>query len=322
MMLNTRSAVLTHVRTTTLPEMLELEKKIKTNDAETDKLVADYAATYLIEAEKKAIPELRANLASYRSLRDQVLSLSHAMKKQEADAINQEQIGQKVTAVMATMEEIALIQEATGKETYDTSAAASQTIMKTLLALILFAIAFGGIVGVFIARSMSRPMALLDEAAKKIAGGDFNVRINNDRTDEVGSLTSSFNQMVETLSGFKAVSDEIFMISQEAVKGNLSQRGDVAKFQNLFREIIEGINKTLDAVILPINEAVEVLQRMAEGDLSTKMTGRYQGDHAILKDALNTTVDLMPFKESIAILQELARGNFSVMMQGNYKGDS
>jgi methyl-accepting chemotaxis protein len=61
---------------------------------------------------------------------------------------------------------------------------------------------------------------------------------------------------------------------------------------------------------------------MAEGNLSVKMTGQYQGDYAALKHALNTTVDLMPFQECIAILQELSTGNFNVTMQGSYKGDS
>jgi methyl-accepting chemotaxis protein len=320
--LEVRSTALTHVRATSASEMLDLDKKIQTKDAEIDKVIAEYAATYLVEAEIKGLAELRTNLAAYRSQRDQQLNLSRAMKKQEADNMMQGQAGSTALALVGSMEKLALLQETVGKELYESSESTSQTIVKTLLTIAAFAIIIGAIVGIFIARSLSRPVALLDEAARKISGGDFNVSIDNDRKDEIGSLATSFNQMVATLSGFKAVSDEIFMISQEAVKGNLSQRGDVTKFQNLFREIIEGINKTLDAVILPINEAVEVLQRMAEGDLSTKMTGRYQGDHAILKDALNTTVDLMPFKESIAILQELARGNFSVTMQGHYKGDS
>jgi methyl-accepting chemotaxis protein len=320
--LEVRSTALTHVRTTGASEMLDLDKKIQAKDAEIDKVVAEYAATYLVEAEVKGLAELRTNLATYRASRDQMVGLSRAMKKQEADNLMQGQTGAAALALVGSMEKLALLQETVGKELYEASESTSQTIVKTLLTIAAFAIIMGALVGIFIARSLSRPVVLLDEAARKIASGDFNVSIDNDRKDEIGSLATSFNQMVTTLSGFKAVSDEIFMISQEAVKGNLSQRGDVAKFQNLFREIIEGINKTLDAVILPINEAVEVLQRMAEGDLSTKMTGRYQGDHAILKDALNTTVDLMPFKESIAILQELARGNFSVMMQGNYKGDS
>lgn len=320
--LEVRSTALTHVRTTGASEMLDLDKKIQAKDAEIDKVIAEYAATYLVEAEVKGLAELRTNLATYRASRDQMVGLSRAMKKQEADNLMQGQTGAAALALVSSMEKLALLQETVGKELYESSESTSQTIVKTLLTIAAFAIIVGALVGIFIARSLSRPVALLDEAARKIASGDFNVKIDNDRKDEIGSLAASFNQMVVTLSGFKAVSDEIFMISQEAVKGNLSQRGDVTKFQNLFREIIEGINKTLDAVILPINEAVEVLQRMAEGDLSTKMTGRYQGDHAILKDALNTTVDLMPFKESIAILQELARGNFSVTMQGNYKGDS
>lgn len=311
-----------HLRSENTPEMLDTERKIQAKEAEVEQILAEYASTHLVDAEEKGLAELRNHLAAWRSGRNQILSLSLAMKKQEADDLNQRQVAPVAALIMSSLERLSLIQGSVGKELSVSSANTSQTVIKTLAILSLLAIILGGVIGIFIARSLSIPVGMLNDAARKIADGDFNVKIENDRKDEVGSLANSFSQMVVTLSGFKAVSDEIFMISREAVKGNLSQRGDVAKFQNLFREIIEGVNKTLDAVILPINEAVEVLQRMAEGDLSTKMTGRYQGDHAILKDSLNTTIDLMPFKESITILQELANGNFSVTMQGAYKGDS
>lgn len=318
-----RGYTLSHTRTANAAEMSELDRKIDEKDVDIDKVAAEYAATYLVEEEKKELAAFQTNLAAYRTARNQMRSLSRAQKKREADSVFMGPATVAALATVSSLEHIALIQENVGKDMYESSDRTAQTIIKTLLIVTLLGIIAGGLVGVFIARSLSRPIGVLDEAARKIASGDFNVTIEKqERKDEVGSLTRSFRQMVETLSGFKAVSDEIFMISQEAVKGNLSQRGDVMKFQNLFRQIIEGINKTLDAVILPINEAADVLQRMAEGDLSTKMTGNYQGDHAVLKDALNTTIDLMPFKESIAVLQELARGNFSVKMHGNYKGDS
>ncbi|HOQ49815.1 MAG TPA: methyl-accepting chemotaxis protein, partial [Candidatus Kapabacteria bacterium] len=50
-------------------------------------------------------------------------------------------------------------------------------------------------------------------------------------------------------------------------------------------------NETLDAVIAPVEEAGEVLNTMATGDLTVKVKGNYKGDHKKLQESINTLVD-------------------------------
>ena len=136
---------------------------------------------------------------------------------------------------------------------------------------------------------------------------------------EKAKITKSIDDVKANL---QSVNSELAMLIDAAQRGNLSVRGDVSKFQYTFREMVGGMNQMLDAIVQPFNEASDVLKQMAEGNLSVKMTGHYQGEYAALKNSLNTTVDLMPFQECIAVLQELSAGNFNVTMQGAYKGDS
>jgi methyl-accepting chemotaxis protein len=82
-------------------------------------------------------------------------------------------------------------------------------------------------------------------------------------------------------------------LAESAVSGKLDARGDVGKINFEFRAIVEGMNKVLDAVINPIKEAAECLKEMAKGNLDVAVTGDYKGDHAIIKNALNTTLDAM-----------------------------
>jgi len=52
----------------------------------------------------------------------------------------------------------------------------------------------------------------------------------------------------------------------EAAKaGRLSTRSDASKYQYSFKEMVEGINATLDAVILPVQEGIGILTEMAKG---------------------------------------------------------
>ena len=68
-----------------------------------------------------------------------------------------------------------------------------------------------------------------------------------------------------------------------------SARADGTRHQGDFRKIVEGVNDTLDAVHGPINEAAQVLEKLAQRDLRARVTGSYQGDHASIKEALNAT---------------------------------
>ena len=75
-----------------------------------------------------------------------------------------------------------------------------------------------------------------------------------------------------------------------AVDGKLSTRADVSKHQGEYRKVVEGVNATLDAVLMPINEASDCLQEMAKGNLDVEMKGDYKGDHAVIKENLNATL--------------------------------
>ncbi|TEB04927.1 Methyl-accepting chemotaxis protein II [Pelotomaculum schinkii] len=80
-------------------------------------------------------------------------------------------------------------------------------------------------------------------------------------------------------------------LAQAAIDGKLDTRADASRHEGEYRKIIDGFNKTLDAVLNPINEAVECLKEMAGGNLDVAVTGNYKGDHAIIKDALNKTLE-------------------------------
>jgi len=80
-------------------------------------------------------------------------------------------------------------------------------------------------------------------------------------------------------------------LAQAAIDGKLDTRADASRHEGEYRKIIDGFNKTLDAVLNPINEAVECLKQMAGGNLDVAVTGNYKGDHAIIKDALNKTLE-------------------------------
>ncbi|WP_242841140.1 methyl-accepting chemotaxis protein [Clostridium akagii] len=97
--------------------------------------------------------------------------------------------------------------------------------------------------------------------------------------------------MIIMMSTIENLIKEITFIADGAIAGKLETRSDALKFQGGYRNILEGLNKTLDAVSLPIDEATETLRQMAKGDLSGGMVGEYLGKYKVIKDSLNHTLD-------------------------------
>jgi methyl-accepting chemotaxis protein len=119
----------------------------------------------------------------------------------------------------------------------------------------------------------------------KIANGDMTAEMakaSND--DQIHAWLILLKQNIQAL-----VTDAN-ILAAAAVEGRLATRADASKHQGDFRKIVEGVNNTLDGVILPINEVSEVLTQVEQGDLTLTVNGNYQGQLSDFKDTVNNTI--------------------------------
>ncbi len=120
---------------------------------------------------------------------------------------------------------------------------------------------------------------------KRIADGDLSVEVPiKDNRDEIGP---AMNQILASLRGLIA---EAGTLTRAAVDGRLSVRGEAGKFKGGYREIVQGVNDTLDAVIGPLNVAAEYVERISRGDMPPVITDTYHGDFNEIKNNLNTLI--------------------------------
>ena len=129
----------------------------------------------------------------------------------------------------------------------------------------------------------------------------------------------------------KSIIEETNKLVKAAVNGKLDTRGKPEEINFEFREIIVGINKTLDAVIGPLNVAAEYVDRISKGDVPPKIIDTYNGDFNEIKnnlnmciDAINLMVDDAKILAKAAVAGQLAtradatkhQGDFRVIVQG------
>ncbi len=55
------------------------------------------------------------------------------------------------------------------------------------------------LIALIVSRWLTKPLSLLSQSAKKLASGDFKVRIENTSRDELGELCENFNELAHTL---------------------------------------------------------------------------------------------------------------------------
>jgi methyl-accepting chemotaxis protein len=136
----------------------------------------------------------------------------------------------------------------------------------------------------------ARLLSLLD-VAREVSQGDtssLEEMKSNGKLSAEDQLTPAFVTMMQNVEN---VIREVDQLATAGVSGDLQVRGNAAQFEGGYRRIINGFNQTLDAIIKPINETSSVLQEMATGRLDVAVEGNYQGDHALLAQAVNHTIE-------------------------------
>ncbi|MGD0299510.1 MAG: methyl-accepting chemotaxis protein [Bryobacteraceae bacterium] len=83
------------------------------------------------------------------------------------------------------------------------------------------------------------------------------------------------------------MSQEIMRLVEASRQGRLDERGKVDQFQGTHREMIQGINEMLDAILLPIGEGNRILAQISGGKIDELIAQTYKGDHEKMKQAVN-----------------------------------
>ncbi len=127
---------------------------------------------------------------------------------------------------------------------------------------------------------------------KSVAVGDYDKDFSEmkkvGKRSENDELVPAF---IDMMSAVETMVEDINTLSKAALAGNLSARVDASRLPGKYRDVVQGMNDTLDAIIAPVQESGVVLQRIAAGDLTAHVEGQYQGDHARVKNDMNAMVD-------------------------------
>ena len=182
----------------------------------------------------------------------------------------------------------------------------------------------------------SREVNKVAEALHKLAKGNLDINLTLGECDSetlqaqqnFAIINTSFGELANAIRLMVADAD---ILTEAALQGKFDVRADVLKHNGEFRNIIEGVNNTLDTICSYIDQTLEVLKdvdsmvtMIEKGKLNFRNDiSRHKGDLAKIIIGLNNTLDtiMKPVNEAISCLQNMVDGDFTVKMEGQYEGD-
>ncbi|PWR75433.1 methyl-accepting chemotaxis protein [Methanospirillum stamsii] len=201
-----------------------------------------------------------------------------------------------------------------------------EAIKNAIIITIIISSIVGGFIAFILARSITGPLRRVVSMISELSFGHLSMRLSMNRRDEIGimanamdsfadylehsvirtiqriaagekadeiemkdsgdEISPALNKMIGTLN---SLLDQMGILIGEAQEGRLGTRGDTTRFVGIYQELVSGINRMLDAVTIPLNEALRVADRYAEVDFDARFDENIpvKGDILELKQKLN-----------------------------------
>lgn len=158
----------------------------------------------------------------------------------------------------------------------------------------------------------------LAENLQKLAEGslafDLELLPTNEHTEAAGQLIQKINKnLVAAGDAVSLLIADANSLVDAAVGGRLETRADPERHKGEYARIIEGFNRTLDAVIFPLQVAADYIARICCGEIPEPIKQEYMGDFDEIKQNLNRLIEATA--NIIHLARRIAEGDLTVSIQ-------
>ena len=297
-------------------------------DAEVAKGLKEYEAYTLTKEGRALYDDLLVARNEFAPLRDDIAELCLNGQKAKATKALHGPARQAAERIESSIEKLVAHKLAQAKQLSEDNAALTNATVRNMLLLVGVGVLVAIGLGLWLSRLISTPLRRAVEMIQEMAKGHLGRRLKMDGADEISVMARAMDEFAEdlqsnlvstmtriaagdlacdvtpkdaqdeispalatTVASLRGLVAEAGLLSKAAVEGKLATRGSAEKFQGGYRQIVQGVNDTLDAVIGPLNVAAEYVDRISKGDIPPKITDNYNGDFNEIKNNLNLCID-------------------------------
>ncbi|HTP52423.1 MAG TPA: HAMP domain-containing protein, partial [Anaeromyxobacteraceae bacterium] len=135
--------------------------------------------------------------------------------------------------------------------------------------------------------AISKPVHDVAGALERIARGDTPPPLDQTYHGDFEQIRLNLNQVIGAIC---LLVEEVGVVLGASRGGDLKKRSHADRAQGVYRKILRGVNETIEGMVAPVEEAMSVLSELEKRNLSARARGDFQGDHARLRDTLNSSL--------------------------------
>ena len=222
------------------------------------------------------VERLRAALDELAPQREHVLELALQNQKEEAVAYMEANNIKTIHKAQAELDELIDTADRKADELIVSLRSEQMEFIVMLSVLGTASVLISVLFGIYITRSITRPIKELETAARQMEQGHLKIDVKYTSKDELGSLSNSMRQMSDKISYYM---DEISRSMQQLADGNLDIpgcdgfQGDFLPVQEALFIVIDSLNETMAEISRQVNENAETSQavKAAAGEMGTNI---------------------------------------------------
>lgn len=151
-------------------------------------------------------------------------------------------------------------------------------------------------------KNMLKSLSSTYRTTIKVGGRSFALIANpvfGTKNERLGTVVE-WNDITAEL----AIENEINQVVNATSEGDFSKRLDTNGKQGFMLNLSQGINQIGELSYRGLNETVNVIKSLSEGDLTKEMTGEFKGMFADIQEALNGTISQL--KQTVSTIKQSA----------------
>ncbi len=209
-----------------------------------------FEKTIVTQEVQEEYRRLQTLLARYDEVQNEVIRLALSGREDQGIALMRGEVQTLATDIDAIITEFFEAKIKAGDQESDRNTVEGNRAI--LIMMVFGAVAFilALVLGILIARMISRPVVRLVEAADRLALGDVGVQIKAETRDEIGKLMSSFGRMIDSIR-------EQALVVEKMAAGDLTVAVKVRSDQDLLGQRLKQMVATNNEVLGNINRSAE-----------------------------------------------------------------
>jgi methyl-accepting chemotaxis protein len=252
---------------------------------------------------KKAVADATAAQVNYDTIRESIIALITAGKKDEAYAVLRDPKNSVIAkAADDAIQKLADMKIEDAKKKNEANASDAKQAISITLAVMVVGVLLSFILGMFISRAITRPINEALGVANSLAQGDLTITVESKSKDETGQMMEALKNMVDKL---KIVVGEVMSASDNVASGSQELSSTAQQMSQGATEqaaSAEEVSSSMEEMASSIRQNTDNAMQTEKISVKSSVDAKEGG-----KAVVETVAAMKEIATKISIIEEIAR---------------